>query len=241
MCHRWAIAVGCYCCCSPPVKLYKTTVDFNFSISVMHARAGNIPSHQRHWIRWKMNPIQMDSLPIAAKCLRNHCTKDLRNSNRMSCRQSLDLADRNRSPQQHPIQMNISIQNYCVEERAVTDVPCNWSKWHTCKQAEISTSRPSLSGHQSSASSMNGIPATMAVPPRCEVAANASVSIFAYALRKKWVKKWKLAKRDRKRHTWIVRSLVVHFVHEFVAFGVLLKVLSLLVCFRFCLLVFRIE
>lgn len=92
----------------------------------------------------------------------------------------------------------------------VTNVPvrwCNWSKWHTCKQADISTNRPSLSGHQSNASSMNGIPATMAVPPRCEAAANASVTIFVSALGKKWAKKMEVGK---------ARSWTIHVNRSFV-------------------------
>lgn len=45
----------------------------------------------------------------------------------------------------------------------------------TCKHAEISTIRPSLSGHQSSVSSINGIP-VVALPLRREVFDAASVS-----------------------------------------------------------------
>lgn len=75
----------------------------------MRAAGECIPSHQRHWIRWKMNPIRMDFRPIDVECLRNHCTLDLSHSNRMSCRQSLDLADRNRwSPKRHPIRKKMN-------------------------------------------------------------------------------------------------------------------------------------
>lgn len=46
----------------------------------------------------------------------------------------------------------------------------------TCKQAEISTIRPSLSGHHSRVSSINGIP-VVALPLRREVFDAASVFI----------------------------------------------------------------
>lgn len=47
----------------------------------------------------------------------------------------------------------------------------------TCKQAEISTIRPSLSGHHNRVSSINGIP-VVALPLRREVFDAASVFIF---------------------------------------------------------------
>lgn len=139
-----------------------------------------LPLHRFHWILWKMNPHQTDFQRAAVKSPPNRYIVDLMSLSHMNCREFLGSDYLQHLLRWHPgkVQLiNRNVPKKCAHNRLLRDDAFGESVSVTCKQAAISTIRPSLSGHHSRLSSINGIP-VVALPLRSEVFDAASVLNF---------------------------------------------------------------